>query len=105
MLITNGGKLVRTRVSEISVLGRNTQGVKLIRLGEGERLVGIQRVAEVTELPADADADAVDATGTADLAGEIGRADGAEGPSDEDAPGDDMPDSEPLDDERPDGEG
>jgi DNA gyrase subunit A len=46
MLITSGGKLVRTRVDEVSVLGRNTQGVKLIRLREGERLVGIERVED-----------------------------------------------------------
>src|SRR5437016_6707166 len=36
--------LVRTPVDEISVLGRNTQGVRLIRLAEGERLVGIERI-------------------------------------------------------------
>ena len=46
MLITDGGKLVRTRVAEVSVLGRNTQGVKLIRLLSGERLVGVERVVE-----------------------------------------------------------
>jgi DNA gyrase subunit A len=46
MLITDGGKLVRTRVSEISVLGRNTQGVKLISLVPGERLVGVVRVLD-----------------------------------------------------------
>ena len=46
MLITDGGKLVRTRVSEVSVLGRNTQGVKLIRLVPGERLVGVERMIE-----------------------------------------------------------
>ncbi|HEC18462.1 MAG TPA: DNA gyrase subunit A [Gammaproteobacteria bacterium] len=46
MLITNGGTLVRTRVAEISVLGRNTQGVRLIKLSNGEKLVGIERVAE-----------------------------------------------------------
>ena len=37
---------VRTRVDEVSVLGRNTQGVKLIRLREGERLVGMERVED-----------------------------------------------------------
>jgi DNA gyrase subunit A len=49
MLITNGGTLVRTRVAEVSVLGRNTQGVKLIGLSKGEKLVGIERVAEQEE--------------------------------------------------------
>jgi DNA gyrase subunit A len=49
MLISSTGTLVRTPVDEISVVGRNTQGVRLIRLGEGERLVGIERVDESLE--------------------------------------------------------
>ena len=44
MLISDGGTLVRTRTEEISTLGRNTQGVTLIRLGEEENLVGLARV-------------------------------------------------------------
>jgi DNA gyrase subunit A len=44
MLISSTGTLVRTPVSDISVVGRNTQGVRLIRLAEGERLTGIERV-------------------------------------------------------------
>jgi DNA gyrase subunit A len=44
MLISSTGTLVRTAVDEVSVLGRNTQGVRLIRLSEGERLVGIERI-------------------------------------------------------------
>ena len=36
-------------MDEISVVGRNTQGVRLIRLGEGERLIGIERVDEALE--------------------------------------------------------
>ncbi len=47
MLISNGGTLVRIRVDEISVVGRNTQGVRLINLSEEEKLVGIQRIEEV----------------------------------------------------------
>jgi DNA gyrase subunit A len=47
MLISSTGTLVRTAVDEISVQGRNTQGVRLIRLGEGERLVGIERIASL----------------------------------------------------------
>ena len=46
MLITDGGKLVRTRVNEVSVLGRSTQGVKLISLSDGERLVGLERIVD-----------------------------------------------------------
>jgi DNA gyrase subunit A len=49
MLITSGGNLVRTYVSGISVLGRNTQGVRLIRLDEDERLVGVERIVEEEE--------------------------------------------------------
>jgi len=44
MLITSTGTLVRTPVDEISVVGRNTQGVRLIRVAEGERLSGIERI-------------------------------------------------------------
>jgi DNA gyrase subunit A len=44
MLISSTGTLVRTPVAEISVVGRNTQGVRLIRLAEGERLTGIERI-------------------------------------------------------------
>ncbi len=44
MLISSNGTLVRTPVDEISVLGRNTQGVRLMRLDDGERLVGIERL-------------------------------------------------------------
>jgi DNA gyrase subunit A len=44
MMISSTGTLVRTPVSEISIVGRNTQGVRLIRLGEGERLTGVERI-------------------------------------------------------------
>jgi len=44
MLISSGGTLVRTPVSDISEQGRNTQGVRLIRLDEGDRLVGLERI-------------------------------------------------------------
>ena len=46
MLITTGGVLVRTRVSEIREMGRATQGVTLINVDEGTRLSGLQRIAE-----------------------------------------------------------
>jgi DNA gyrase subunit A len=45
MLISDGGTLVRTSAAEISTLGRNTQGVTLIRLRDGEKLVGLARIA------------------------------------------------------------
>src|SRR6187399_2630606 len=44
MMISSTGTLVRTPVGEISIVGRNTQGVRLIRLGEGERLTGVERI-------------------------------------------------------------
>ena len=46
MLISDQGTMVRTRTSEIGILGRNTQGVRLIRVVEGENLVGIARIEE-----------------------------------------------------------
>lgn len=46
MMITNAGTLVRTRVSEVSIVGRNTQGVTLIRTTEGELVVGLQCVED-----------------------------------------------------------
>jgi DNA gyrase subunit A len=46
MLITDGGTLIRTAAKDISVMGRNTQGVRLISLGEGEKLAGIERIEE-----------------------------------------------------------
>lgn len=49
MLITDGGTLVRTRVDEVSVMSRNTQGVRLIRLDDDERLNSIERIIEDQE--------------------------------------------------------
>ncbi|KRW62198.1 DNA gyrase subunit A [Pseudomonas sp. TTU2014-080ASC] len=49
MLISDQGTLVRTRVSEISCLGRNTQGVTLIKLAKDETLVGLERVQEPSD--------------------------------------------------------
>ncbi len=49
MLISNKGTLVRTRVAEIGLQGRDTQGVKLIRVAEGEQLVGVERIEEIEE--------------------------------------------------------
>jgi DNA gyrase subunit A len=46
MLITDGGKVIRTPVRGISVIGRNTQGVRLIDLEEGEKVVGVACLAE-----------------------------------------------------------
>ncbi|MDT0617267.1 DNA gyrase subunit A [Salinisphaera sp. P385] len=45
MLITNIGTLIRTPVAEISIVGRNTQGVRIIRIADEHKLVGIDRIA------------------------------------------------------------
>ena len=50
MLISDKGTMVRTRVTEVSVQGRNTQGVRLIRLKDGEKLVGLEQVDEPDEV-------------------------------------------------------
>lgn len=64
MMITNGGTLVRTRVAEVSQVGRNTQGVRLIRTSEGERVVGLQRIEEPEEelLPSEEDGELANQT-------------------------------------------
>jgi DNA gyrase subunit A len=46
MLVTSGGKVIRLRVNEIRVIGRNTQGVRLIDLEDGEKVASIARLAE-----------------------------------------------------------
>lgn len=46
MIITGHGKIIRLRVADISVIGRNTQGVKLINLGQGEKVVGVAKLME-----------------------------------------------------------
>src|SRR5699024_4693120 len=68
ILISSNGVLVRTRVSEISILGRNTQGVRLIRLDASDKLVGLTAVEaeEIDEtdesLEAEGNVEAVDET-------------------------------------------
>ncbi len=64
MLISDRGTLVRTRVDEVSVLSRNTQGVRLIKLKAEERLVGLERVQEPADQGAHAD-DVADAAAEA----------------------------------------
>jgi DNA gyrase subunit A len=49
MLITNSGKIIRLRIKDIRVIGRNTQGVRLIDVEEGERVVSLARLAEKEE--------------------------------------------------------
>jgi DNA gyrase subunit A len=49
MLVTNKGKIIRMHIKDIRVIGRNTQGVRLIELEEGERVVSLARLAEKEE--------------------------------------------------------
>ncbi len=46
ILLNSAGKLVRTRVNEIRVMGRNTQGVRLISMDQGVTVIGVERVTE-----------------------------------------------------------
>ncbi|KUI99398.1 DNA topoisomerase (ATP-hydrolyzing) subunit A [Vibrio sp. MEBiC08052] len=59
MMITNAGTLVRTRVGEVSQVGRNTQGVTLIRTSEDEKVVGLQRIEEVEDVDIDIESESV----------------------------------------------
>jgi len=65
MLISDQGTMVRTRTSEIGVLGRNTQGVRLIRVAEDENLVGIARIEEPAEEESEDEAQTAVAEGVA----------------------------------------
>lgn len=49
MLITDKGTLVRFKVNELSIIGRNTQGVRLINVSSGERVVGMERIEEIQD--------------------------------------------------------
>ncbi|MCB1774370.1 MAG: DNA gyrase subunit A, partial [Gammaproteobacteria bacterium] len=49
MLITDGGTLVRTRIADVSQMGRDTQGVTMIRLSKDEKLIGIERIEALEE--------------------------------------------------------
>ena len=67
MLISCNGVLVRTAIKEVSILGRNTQGVRLIRLDEGDIVVGMSRIEESDVVCAEEDSEAL----AADESGEI----------------------------------
>ncbi|MFZ7108746.1 DNA topoisomerase (ATP-hydrolyzing) subunit A [Avibacterium avium] len=60
MLITDAGTLVRTRVSEVSIVGRNTQGVRLIRTAEDEQVVSLGRVCDVDDEDNDIESETVE---------------------------------------------
>ena len=91
MMITDAGTLVRTRVSEVSTVGRNTQGVTLIRTAEDENVVGLQRVAEPVE---DEELD-----GVATVEGELEAAQEAELPDETESDDEAVEDDVDADDE------
>ncbi|ASG65707.1 DNA gyrase subunit A [Idiomarina piscisalsi] len=72
MLISNKGTLVRTRVNEVSTVGRNTQGVRLIRTADDEKVVGLQRIDEIDEDEELIEGDVVADNGEEDGANEEG---------------------------------
>ena len=71
MLITDGGTLVRTPVAQVSIVGRNTQGVTLIRLNEGEKLVQVAPILTTGDEDAEIDPDADVDGGLADVAADV----------------------------------
>ena len=82
MLITDGGTLVRTRVDGISVVGRNTQGVTIIRLDKKEKVIGVDRIEGLAGVDdEDEDVEGVDM--------------GIEGIDD----GNEVPENDPIDDQ------
>lgn len=88
MLISDQGTLVRTRASEVSTVGRNTQGVRLIRTAEDETVVGLQRIDEIEDEGVELDEDGNPIV--------VETADAAEGATDAEgtATPDDAPDAE-----------
>lgn len=81
MLISDGGTLVRTRASEVAQTGRNAQGVRLIRLGENETLVGVEAIEAVEEeddFIEDQETDALENLETSETAAEATPTDAAD---------------------------
>ncbi|MGJ4851519.1 DNA gyrase subunit A [Bacillota bacterium Meth-B3] len=75
LMITDDGTVIRTPVSSISVQGRNTQGVRLMRVGDGARVVCVARAEPEDD---EDDEDEADANGEVDAADGAGAADGAD---------------------------
>ena len=71
MLISDKGTLVRTSADSVSCLGRNTQGVRLIKVAEKERLIGVERVCEPEEVDDGIEYLAADGTQTDELEADV----------------------------------
>ena len=65
MMISNQGTLVRTRVDEVSLSGRNTQGVRVIRVKTDEHVIGVERIQEPEVVVLEQDESTPDASGQA----------------------------------------
>ncbi|MDP2228803.1 MAG: DNA gyrase subunit A, partial [Moraxellaceae bacterium] len=96
MLISDQGTLVRTRVSEVSVLSRNTQGVTLIKLADDEHLVGVVRLQDVGGDDLDAEfMDGAEAVADSNASADVDADNGAQaGESGDDAATDVVPETE-----------
>jgi DNA gyrase subunit A len=96
MLVTDRGQMIRTRASEIRETGRNAQGVRLMNVDDGERVVAIEAFAVVdvpeggTSTPADGEADVNDVNGLATASTDPTTVDGVATSA---TPGDDVPTS------------
>jgi len=84
MFITDRGQMLRTRVGEIRETGRNAQGVKLMALDEGERIVGVERLAESPVVEEAEGAEGAEAG--AIVEGETNGVEGSEAPADDGEP-------------------
>ncbi|MCX8194976.1 MAG: DNA gyrase subunit A, partial [Candidatus Micrarchaeota archaeon] len=56
LLVSSGGKIIRTFVKDVSVIGRNTAGVRLMKLDEGEKIVAVEKLSSEDEPPAKSEA-------------------------------------------------
>ena len=82
MIVTQDGVLIRTEVGGISTVGRNTQGVRVINLGEGDRVIDMTRVPKSDDEPEVDEAVSEEGEGAADGASE-GAAEDAQTSSEE----------------------
>ncbi|MDB1123752.1 DNA topoisomerase (ATP-hydrolyzing) subunit A [Vibrio algarum] len=86
MMITDAGTLVRTRVSEVSQVGRNTQGVTLIRTSEDENVVALQRIDEIEEADIEElEGEEIDPTNEANPAADVEGSEKSEDNTDDDS--------------------
>src|SRR5690606_33125937 len=96
ILISDRGKLIRLRVRDISVQGRATQGVRLMRVDDGEHVAAIERLAEPGEETGIAEGTPIEAAEDGDTVptGSLGEELGGEGEGDDDEAGDDEPEAD-----------